>query len=88
MVGGKCLVSFHKEGLVGIVHPDGSHFIEGKDAQEKYQEQQKPSKAQDAFCQTGKKGVGAAEIFRDDSWIHGSLFNSVHAKLLIVQMFF
>jgi hypothetical protein len=68
-------VAFEKERLVGIVHPEAAHFIEGKDGYDKYQKQQRPSKAQDDFCQTGKKGVGAAEILGGDTWIHSFPFS-------------
>jgi hypothetical protein len=50
--------------------------MEGKDGQNSYQEQHKPPETQNTFCQTGKKGVGAAEILGGDSWIHGFASNS------------
>ena len=55
-------VAFEKQRFIGGVHLESAHIVEGKDGQDKYQEKQKPSKTQDAFCQMGKKGVGAAEL--------------------------
>jgi hypothetical protein len=80
VVSDKGLISFYKEDLIGVVHPEAAHLIEGKYSHDKYQEQQKPSKAQDAFCQTGKKGIGTAEIFGNDSWIHGFSPVIVHRR--------